>query len=320
MKTFFVLAFLTLVHTCLAEDAVDAFILSYLRTTGRERLAFDWSQADAVDRAELIKRLQEVVDGKRSTVGNGPAILSTGAGVGSTRAKIILVGIGEEDFIREEMNRWRTDEQRDAVIVRDLVDTGQVLGIPYLAVDLTSSPHFFYNGRVVEDGGYEGPSRFFAAFSIVGIAVYPGKLPGNVQASARAIQEHILDLRRKYAWTQPAQRNFVNAITQWWEQNKEAIEARQYAEVKPFPAPETIDEVPAENALGVSAAAGAAGPEPAPSTPAVPTPEVPASAVSTEEGPAEAASPDVGLRAWCLWAGGVVVLVGLAWMFLRRRL
>jgi hypothetical protein len=318
MKALPFVAFLLLLHTCLAEDAVDAFIRSYLRVGGRERLAFDWSRADAVDRTELIKRLQEVVDGKRSTVGNGPAILSTGAGVGATRAKIILVGIGEEDFIREEMRQWRSDEHRDAVIVRDLVDTGQVLGIPYLAVDLTSSAHFFYHGRVVGDGGGEGPSRFFAAFSIVGIAVYPGKLPGDVQASARAIQEHILDLRRKYAWTPPAQRNFVNVITQWWEQNKEAIEARKYAEVKPFPAPETIDEVPAASAPSAGADAGAARPEPAPSKPAA-APETPAPPVAAGQAPVESASQNVALRAWWLWAGGVVVLVALAWMLLRRR-
>jgi hypothetical protein len=315
MKTLPFLAFLVLLHTCLAGDAVDVFIVSNLRATGRERLAFDWSQADAVDRAELIKRLHEVIDGKRRTVGENILILATSA-------KTILVGIGEEDFIREGMRRWETGEVSDSEIVRNLVDTGQVLGIPYLAVDLTSSPHILFHVRAGgEDIGYEGPSRFFAATSIVGIASYPGKLPKDVQASASAMQEHILDLRRKYAWTQPAQRNFVNVITQWWEQNKEAIEARNYAAVKPFPAPETIDEVPAANAPAAAADSATSRPEPAPQTPAAAAPEAPAPPVATTQAPADAVSRITGLRARWWWGGGAVVLVliGLGWVFRRWR-
>lgn len=222
-------AFFVLCSSAFPDD-VDDFILSYLESR-RLRQEFDWDRANSVNRSMLTSRLQEVVDGKRRTFGFGPANTDSGYCIGKATAKAILCGLGDMTTIEIMMVDYHV-QRVGWKGVRELVEVGQPLAIPYFAADLTSD-EFLYFDILLEDGKVHRvkvPSkRRESSDYVLNIVARSAVFSVEVRDSAEKLRAF------KYSDT----KQFEDSVRSWWQQNQSLIEFNAYGEVSAFP---RIDE------------------------------------------------------------------------------
>jgi hypothetical protein len=218
MKRLFIACLCFLSWSKVGADDVDAFITSYLDSL-ELRQPFQWSPIHTIDSSEIALRLRQVIDGKRDTVGGH--IVTTGT------AKRMLVEMGNEDAIREAIADYRQRHFGYTDWIRALVETGQPLGLPYLAVDLTSDEfligtYTLPNGDVVI--GDPDEKRWFSATFIVELVMHSRSFSEDVRSSARDL----------FATRTSDHAEFVGVVTNWWLRNRDLIDSGRYRAVSEF--------------------------------------------------------------------------------------
>jgi hypothetical protein len=228
MKLALVLLAAAFPYTCLAMDDIDAFILSYLEN--QKPSEFEWARAESLDRERLRARLREVVEGKTTTVGGI-------YGIGPWSARTMLIGIGDEDAIRETVAAYH----KRLGSVGDIVELGQPLGIPLLAVDLTSDEFLYFDDRLPDGRSVrvkDTPKRRMSARSIVGIVVNSEAFTEELRTSARRLQEI----------TYVGKDLFVQSVTEWWLENRYLINTGRYRTLSEFRRSDESETLPIASA------------------------------------------------------------------------
>lgn len=218
MKHVFIFFAWLLCFSATRADEVDQLILSY----ADNRREFDWGRIDTADRKQLVARLNELRTGERTTV-------AAGYGVGSRTAARMLIDIGDDDTLRRVIDAYHK-RQSGTINVADIVELGQALALPYLAVDLVSDEFLVYDlkrpdGQVVtvRDTDENG-KRLSSARNIVGIIENSRQFPQGVRESATHIKPTLNSSREE----------FIGQVADWWRRNERLILARRYAEVSSF--------------------------------------------------------------------------------------
>jgi hypothetical protein len=278
---------LSFVH--LRADEVDQLILSY---SGNRR-GFEWARVDAVDRVQLVARLREISEGKRTTVAGG-------YGIGASTAERMLVDIGDEGTIRDVVKRYHT-QRVGPTNIADVVELGQALAIPYLAVDLVSEEFLIYDlkkpdGQVVTvQDTHDSGKRMSSARNIVGVIENSRQFPQAVRESAGRIKPTLTSSRQA----------FIDQVTDWWLQNEQQLVAGDFTQVSP------LGESKAQPAMRSVAMAG--------DQTSLPTAH---SSAPKQAGPKSVATrPPEPQPAnyWWLWIVGTALALGVGLLFMFKK-
>jgi len=127
----------------LRADETEELVNSY----SLDRRGYQWERITSANRQSVVALLKELQSGKRSTVLGGSIVVAS-------TAEEMLIDIGDDETIRAVVSRYHTKE-RGPTNITQVVELGQALAIPYLAVDFVSDKYHYYYEAIDTDGRVE---------------------------------------------------------------------------------------------------------------------------------------------------------------------
>ena len=217
----------------LRADETEELVNSY----SLDRRGYQWERITSANRQSVVALLKELQSGKRSTVLGGSIVVAS-------TAEEMLIDIGDDETIRAVVSRYHTKE-RGPTNITQVVELGQALAIPYLAVDFVSDKYHYYYEAIDTDGRVErvmdGDKAYDTARNIVLIATNSRQLPEAVRVSAKAFLKQFSPEKKEA---------IISQMTAWWRQNEPWFATQRFDRVALLPQLQTEVAAPDAHSAG----------------------------------------------------------------------